>query len=1043
MAFFDFLKKPEQAVGKAGGATLHFLEKPVVGAARTVQNVARYGPGVVEHTTAPLFADSVRKTADIGANALQQIPRFVDTTARSLAQPFANTDLTRPGATGGLDKVLFGSQPIQTFSKQNEGTQKTLEGSRFRGVAPVISPLLTAAAGALNATGVGGAEKFVGKDLIDQLAKSTSETEIRNLAAKAGVKLTDAATAAIKSTKDPYMVKNILSAKTDIVKPVHLNVPPPPKPQAGQDIVSATLPKPEVSPTASATISTTPQPTSIPKLYTPQIEKTLQAVKTTNPATSQAKGVFDEVKNWFTPGGGAEGKGIANDLRAATGNLALQKNTETLAAKPDINLFNKMSSGDHANFIQKVEAGVPQSTPELQAAADKFRTAQETDYKIGQSLKPDIVHVENYFPRAGFWDNSKGQVDAFLSKWQQPTLGGNPAALQHRSIPTIYDGIAAGLKPKETNPAIIALNSRTQLLRAKTAQDFIEQQVGAGHDPALVQDYVNRVLDSGLSQSPAFKTAKDATYAVNNLQLGFSGFHVASTGLNAVVSQFANGLQDIVHGNVIKGAADIAKAPIAPLDYLFKGNKIVKDYKAGNITQDIKNIAEGGGRIGAQVEYKTSGLAKSLGQLRSGQAGQITKGVAAAPFRAFSTAAKPVMEYWVPRLKAGATKALIDRKVAELGANASPEAIRAAKSAAIDSIDNRFGQLVKDNLLWNKTLKDGGSLLMRSPGWNIGTVREIGGGITDLATKTARGKGLSERSAYTGALAATTMMIGTALSYLFTGKPPQDAIDYFYPKTGKIDKNGDAERVALPTYAKDIFAFSHNPSQTIKNKSNPLISTTEQVAGNKDYFGNMVRNPQDSVANQAKQTAGYVGKSLLPFSITNANKRVEKTASTKAQTFFGLTPAPGYITKSSFEQKVQGALNQALGSKPLTPEEQQLVNTKSQAKQAYSGGDASKINQLIQQGQITRRQADNLKTSAKQTSVANQFAYLLKVNRPAAADLFSQAKPEDLQKLGDINKLKRTLQTTIYLGTANKATIDASKRLLTYIKKVSNPKGGQ
>lgn len=887
---------------------------------------------------------------------------------------------------------------------------------------------------------------------LSKLAKTNDVNEVKKILQGHTDQATiDRIASSIAETSNPQTIKNIIRGSSDIPK----EIPPPAYPNP-KDVESSIqrqvaldpnppslsdIKPPETPPTPVEPPTSPAGQGTIGRLYTPEVEKVLQGVKTSNQAASQAKGVLDEIKSKFTPGGGAEGKAIGNDLRATTGDLALKKNQETIAATPDIKLFSKLTPADHAQFIQKVESGVQQATPELQAQADKFRTAQEADFKIGQELKPDIVHVENYFPRAGFWDNTKGQVDAFLNKWQSPSLGGSPAALEHRAIPTIYDGIKAGLVPKETNPAIIALNSRTQLLRAKAAQDFVETQVKAGHDPTLVQDYVNRVLDDGLSQSPTYKTIKDATYAVNNLQLGFSGFHVASTGINAVVSQFSNGLQDLAHGNIIKGVKDIAKAPIAPVDYIFKGNRIVKNYKNGDITADIKNIAEGGGRIGSQVDYRTTGLSKSLEQLKSGSLKEAGKGIATAPFRAFSTAAKPVMEWWVPRIKAGATKELIDRKVAELGPNASQEALRAAKAAAVDSVDNRFGQLVKDNLYWDKTIKDGATLLTRSPGWNLGTIREIGGGISDLATKTAKGQGLSERTTYTASLAATTMLIGTAMSYMFTGKPPQDAIDYFYPKTGKIDKNGNEERVSLPTYAKDIFSFAHNPAQTLGNKSNPLFSIAKDVATNKDYYGNQVRNPADSAGTQAKQTGSFLAKNLLPFSITSGNQRVEKTPNTKAQSFFGLTPAPGYITKSKFEQDVQSALNTALGTKSLTPEEQKLISDKSAAKQAYKTGDGSKIQELVQSGDLTKKQAKDLQKSTANSSVANQFAYLLKVDRPAAAKIIQSASPEDLQKLGDIQKLIRIMTISSHNPDAKPETRAAAKQLVEYLKKVSNPKG--
>lgn len=753
------------------------------------------------------------------------------------------------------------------------------------------------------------------------------------------------------------------------------------------------------------------------------VEDTLNNTKLANPTLNHVKGVGEEFKNLFSPTHGPEAKGIANDLRATLGNTNLKQNLESVKAKDDVNFFKKMSTGDHLNFIQRIDSGVAQPTAKLQALADKIHAAQEQDYQLAQTIKPGVNHIDNYFPRAGFWDNSNKQVDSFLSQWAKPTLGGKPSALETRGIPTIYDGIKYGLQPKESNPAIIALTSRNQLIKAAEAEKFKAEQLNKGIDPAITQQYIDRSLGRGLKDSSAFQLAKSTSNALNSTQLGLSGFHVTGTALNAITSQFANGLQDIAHGHPIKGVIDAAKAPFAPAEYIFKGSKIIKDFKAGTTSADIQNIAEGGGRIGAQVDYKATGLAKSLEQLKSGSVKEGIKGVASAPFRAFNTAAKPIMEYWVPRIKAGAEKELIDRKLSELPKDANPETIRAAKAAAIDSIDNRFGQLTQDNLMWNKTLKDGMGLVMRSPGWNIGTIREIGGGLTDFATKTARGKGLSERSAYTVSLAATTMMLGTAMSYMFTGKPPQDAKDYFYPKTGKTDKNGNEERVSLPTYAKDVFAFSHDPVQTVKNKAAPGIAIAQNLATNKDYFGNLIRNPQDSAGTQAKQTGDFLAKSVLPFSVTAGNQRAEKTPSTATQSFFGVAPAPGYITKSNFSQKVQAALSQATGSKPLTPEQQKLVTDKTEAKNQLKAGSTDALQNLVRSGQITAKQGDNLFLTSQKPSLANQYAYLLKVDPKSANDLLKTAGPDDLKQLQNVPGMSDALAK---YATKNNTTSNAA-----------------
>lgn len=315
---------------------------------------------------------------------------------------------------------------------------------------------------------------------------------------------------------------------------------------------------------------------------------------------------------------------------------------------------------------------------------------------------------------------------------------------------------------------------------------------------------------------------------------------------------------------------------------------------------------------------------------------------------------------------------------------------------------------------------------MRSPGYNIGTAQQVGGGIKDLlvphliqgakqgSVKAAlpesfqsllSGKGLSTRSSYVAAMTANTMFLGAAATYMFTGKGPTQLIDYFYPPTGKTDKNGNPERLSLPSYAKDVFSFKNNPVQTVGNKLSPAITPIKGLLSNKDYFGNQVRNPNDSAGTQAKQVGGFLAKQVLPFSATNANKRIDQGVGAKAQSFLGLGVAPSYITKTSLEQSVQAAINHAMGSKSLTPEEYAAAQQKTQAAQA---------------------------TGTPQ--IERQLKLLMTVDRPAAARILTNASPKDIQNLSPslINEIQKTsAYTSLSKSTSTKqATKDASNSLL-------------
>jgi hypothetical protein len=242
------------------------------------------------------------------------------------------------------------------------------------------------------------------------------------------------------------------------------------------------------------------------------------------------------------------------------------------------------------------------------------------------------------------------------------------------------------------------------------------------------------------------------------------------------------------------------------------------------------------------------------------------------------------------------------------------DAKRAGLGKLWDSVDNRMGQLVYDNVFWNRALKDGLMASVRSVGWNLGTFRELGGGVLDVKN-IMRDKGFSDRTAYVVALPLVAAIYGSVLHYANTGQPPQDMKDAFYPKTGRQRPDGSDDRVSLPTYMKDVFAYGQDatnfakygtdPTQTLKNKANPLISTISQMLNNEDFFGGAIRNPADSAVKQMADEASYLMQQVAPFSLRNYQQQAKEKGETPSAlgyltspSMIGIAPAPGYITKS-------------------------------------------------------------------------------------------------------------------------------------------------
>jgi hypothetical protein len=273
--------------------------------------------------------------------------------------------------------------------------------------------------------------------------------------------------------------------------------------------------------------------------------------------------------------------------------------------------------------------------------------------------------------------------------------------------------------------------------------------------------------------------------------------------------------------------------------------------------------------------------------------------------------------------------------------------------------------VVYDNLFWNRTAKDLLHASVRSVGWNWGTLRELGGGGKDLASwmkglATGKNPELSHRAAYAIALPITVGMLGAVTQYLYTGKGPETLEDYFHPRTGTKDADGNDNRVQLPTYMRDVFAWSKHPVQTPINKLNPLLSLTADMLQNKDYYGDEIRNADDPIMRQLAQTATFAGKESMPFVIQNVieGKRRGMSLEAAAPAYVGITPASREVIRTP-AQNMMAEIKRRHGVE-LTPEEAHAAQVRADLRQTLKtkGFEAAKsdLSKALREGTLTRQQ---------------------------------------------------------------------------------------
>lgn len=594
----------------------------------------------------------------------------------------------------------------------------------------------------------------------------------------------------------------------------------------------------------------------------------------------------------------AAAQSIAGDLRAAGGQAARDTITTDAKLEPFRAMVNQMDDPSKLNFVNHVEGAAAGPLPQgLKNLADTMR--REFDLRMAkiQALpsKMQTDFIEDYFPH--FWKDQQA-AQQFAQNFGVSRQGSG-ASLRKRTVPTIADGIAAGLQPAVIDPVEATMRyvssmdrfiASTKVLddaKAAGVVRYIRPQVmGASGHPAggirvppgyvplkgrgatdavgakayapenwarVYNNYISRGFhEIGTGEyGKAYDTARRGANAITALELGLSGYHALTMAKEGIVNGVARGVTELAAGRPVAAAKSLVTAPATMITNAVTGRRLAKIYKGQSLgtakdRQIVDLLTEAGGRgagykhaadyefsgAGSYVTaWKRAALALEMkADLAKAKTGVLpAAGIAGKQIgRIMDTVAQPLFEKYIPYMKNGAFK---ENMASWLDAH--PAATRQEQVAAArkiwDSIDNRFGEMVQDNVFWDKTLKQSAMLALRSWSWTIGgVVREIGGGLRDTG-RFATGKGgWTDKMSYVIALPMVDAGVNAVYQYLKTGKPPEDIHDLMAPRTGGVDaKSGLPERLQTPGYMKDVYGFAEHPLQEATNK----IGTGPRMAG--------------------------------------------------------------------------------------------------------------------------------------------------------------------------------------------------------------------
>jgi RNA polymerase sigma factor (sigma-70 family) len=461
--------------------------------------------------------------------------------------------------------------------------------------------------------------------------------------------------------------------------------------------------------------------------------------------------------------------------------------------------------------------------------------------------------------------------------------------------------------------------------------------------PEPIGTILNNYLSPGIKNaqnkiiSGSYNIIRGVGNLLNQVNLALSAFHALNVTADMIGGTLGLGIRKMTtRGQMLSGIKDVLTFPISPIPIIWNGMRIKKAYRKGieNITDPrlraiVEHTINAGGRERMDPFYYNAQLKALEGTFREiFTAPMLNKLSAAArlPINILGSTleviAKPLMEWYVPTGKMGIFAKMAEHELQRAAdGQIDEDQLMIRLMSSWDSVDNRMGQLVYDNLFWNRYLKDMLMLLIRSVGWNLGSWREFAGAGVDLMRWRERIKNgdlfLSEKMVYAAGVMIVYALFGAVATWLLTGKYPHEwgeeglalIKDYMFPRTGKRNPDGSWERLSPPFYSKEVYMWATRPVESAAAKAHPLISLTGDLVKNKDFFGVEIRHTDDPAFEQLKQAAKYIADYARPISFKNWEKMNKTDPDSKwenlAISITGITSAPGYISRTR-AQKLTG-----------------------------------------------------------------------------------------------------------------------------------------
>jgi hypothetical protein len=661
-------------------------------------------------------------------------------------------------------------------------------------------------------------------------------------------------------------------------------------------------------------------------------------------------------------------------------------------------------------------------SPELAGHGDYMAMVLDHMFGLDKQAGAKYGYLMDYFPRIF---KNPGAAQQFIQQRTSGMGGADSKTFQkHRTNQFLMDGLNQGLELKSTNPVDLfnsrvigsmelqenmhMLNRLNQIDVATGALTPDQAEIAGDSGWRLIKDPVgnqraihpdlspmwdNVIAQRGMWADPG--TTGDLFrkwmglknfYVLPKLAISmFHPLHVAHINLSEGAAQGWQNIKQLDFPGAVKSFANglYTTVPFVPkTEAKFARDAwLTPEWQQTPEQQAIvKTMVEGGFSPQLSEELRTMGVRN----FKDAMANQDwLRAIPAAARVGIEGMQKGIFERWIPSLKTAAylneARNLFDRHPELLDDDVNR---RVALGTIAKSVDNRYGEMFYRNLFWNKSLKEAGIGSFLSLGWNLGFLREFGGGALEPFLKNAIDQtptraavaAAKNKTAFAMIYMANAMAINAMINKSMTGENPE-GMDYFLPRIGGTNPDSSPRRITNMFYTREIpMAMKHIEEQQsvigglksmLWNKM--LFEPMVELYNNRDYYGFNIYDENSPWYKRAYQLGTHIlSDQFNPISITGGRRALEAagkwnpddSVATKMQklvtepesqaAFLGFGPAPSYAAKSATVNRLNYLFSRYVSPTERPEAERDVVDQRRFARNAYAQAVQSKDPVAIQ-----------------------------------------------------------------------------------------------